>query len=60
MRSLKLVLPCLQQKEKNDNVIQELLGYKFYEVFSPYNFYISGHISFKDKASSNAAAQINV
>ena len=37
-KTLKLVLPCLQQKEKNDNVIQELLGYKFYEVFSPYHF----------------------
>ena len=37
-KTLKLVLPCLQQKEKNDNIIQELLGYKFYEVFSPYHF----------------------
>jgi hypothetical protein len=37
-KKLKLVLPCLMQKEKNDNILQELMAYKFYEIISPYHF----------------------
>ena len=37
-KSLKLVLPCLLEKEKNDNILQEYLAYKFYENISPYHF----------------------
>lgn len=37
-KSLKLVLPCLKQKDNNDNVIKEYLAYKLYEIVSPYHF----------------------
>ncbi len=37
-KRLKLVLPCLQQKEANDNVVKEYMGYKLYEIISPYHF----------------------
>ena len=35
---LKLVLPCLLQKDKNDLVIKEYMAYKLYEIISPYHF----------------------
>ena len=31
-------MPCLLRKEKNDNIIQEFIAYKFYEKISPYYF----------------------
>ncbi|NBS19953.1 MAG: hypothetical protein EBS74_09270, partial [Flavobacteriia bacterium] len=37
-KSLKLVLPCLLEDEKNDNILQEYMAYKFYEKISPYYF----------------------
>ena len=37
-KNLKLVVPCLLQEEKNDNIIQEFIAYKFYEKISPYHF----------------------
>jgi len=37
-KNLKLVVPCLLQDEKNDNIIQEFIAYKFYEKISPYHF----------------------
>ena len=37
-KKLKLVVPCLTAKDKNDNVIKEFIAYKLYEVISPYNF----------------------
>jgi hypothetical protein len=37
-KKLKLVLPCLLQKDKNDNVIKEYIAYKLYELISPYHF----------------------
>jgi hypothetical protein len=37
-KKLKLVLPCLKEKNANDNIIKELLAYKLYEVVSPYHF----------------------
>lgn len=37
-KKLKLVMPCLQQKDKNDNVIKEYLAYKLYEIISLYHF----------------------
>lgn len=37
-KSLKLVLPCLQEKDNNDNVIKEYLAYKLFEIVSPYHF----------------------
>ncbi|MBT8274419.1 MAG: hypothetical protein KJO77_11480 [Bacteroidia bacterium] len=37
-KSMKVVLPCLQQKDKNDNVIKEYLAYKVFEIVSPYYF----------------------
>jgi len=37
-KSLKVVLPCLQQKDKNDKVIREYLVYKLLEIVSPYHF----------------------
>ena len=37
-KNLKLVVPCLMEKERNDNIIQEFIAYKFYEKISPYHF----------------------
>ena len=37
-KNLKLVVPCLLQKEKNDNIIQEFIAYKLYEKISPFHF----------------------
>ncbi len=37
-KSLKLVVPCLIQKDNDDDVLKELLAYKLYEVISPYYF----------------------
>ena len=37
-KNLKLVLPCLIQRDMNDNVLKEYLAYKLYEVVSPYHF----------------------
>ena len=37
-KNLKLVVPCLLQDEKNDNIVQEFIAYKFYEKISPYHF----------------------
>ncbi len=37
-KELKLVLPCLKERNANDNVIKELLAYKLFEVVSPFHF----------------------
>jgi len=37
-KKLKMVVPCLLQKDGNDNVLKEYLAYKFYEIISPYHF----------------------
>lgn len=37
-KQLKLVLPCLTQKNHNDNVVKEYIAYKLYEIISPYHF----------------------
>jgi len=37
-KKLKLVLPCLLQKDNSDNVVKEYIAYKLYELISPYNF----------------------
>lgn len=35
---LKLVLPCLLEKDNDDLVIKEYMAYKLYEIISPYHF----------------------
>ncbi len=37
-KRLKLVLPCIIEKDKNDNVLKELIAYKLFEIISPYHF----------------------
>jgi hypothetical protein len=37
-KKLKLVLPCLLQKDKNDNVVKEYMAYKLYELITPYHY----------------------
>ncbi|SDB47063.1 hypothetical protein SAMN03097699_1543 [Flavobacteriaceae bacterium MAR_2010_188] len=37
-KTLKMVLPCLQERDKDDNVIKEYLAYKMFEIISPYHF----------------------
>ena len=37
-KSMKLVLPCKIESEKNDNVLQEFIAYKIYEHISPFHF----------------------
>ena len=36
--SLKMVLPCKNEKDNNDNIIKELIAYKIYEILSPFHF----------------------
>lgn len=37
-KKLKLVMPCLDCKNGNDDVVKEYMAYKMYEVISPYHF----------------------
>ena len=37
-KNLKLVLPCKLESENNDNILQEFIAYKIYEIISPYHF----------------------
>ncbi len=37
-KKLKLVLPCLTEKDRNDYVLKEFLAYKLYELVSPYHY----------------------
>jgi len=37
-KQLKLVLPCMLNKEMNDYIINEFMAYKLYESISPYHF----------------------
>lgn len=37
-KHLKLVMPCLLQKDNNDNIVKEYLAYKLFELISPYHF----------------------
>jgi hypothetical protein len=37
-KKLKLVMPCLKQKQSNDYIIKEYISYKIYELVSPYHF----------------------
>lgn len=37
-KSLKIVLPCLLESDKNDNIVKEYLAYKLFEIISPYHF----------------------
>ena len=37
-KNFKIVLPCLLEKDNNDNVVKEYLVYKLFEVVSPYHF----------------------
>ena len=50
---LKLVLPCLFQKGKNDLVLKEYMAYKLYEIISPYHFKTRlANIEFKEEIRS--------
>ena len=37
-KKMKLVLPCLKQKDKNDNILKEYIVYKLFEMVYPYHF----------------------
>ena len=37
-KKLKLVIPCLLEDNKNDNILKEFIAYKLFEVISPYHF----------------------
>jgi hypothetical protein len=37
-KNLKIVLPCLLESDKNDNIVKEYLAYKLFEIISPYHF----------------------
>ena len=37
-KKLKLVLPCLLQRDNNDNVMKEYLAFKLYELITPYHY----------------------
>ena len=37
-KKLKLVLPCFNCNDNNDNVLKEYIAYKLYEEVSPYHF----------------------
>lgn len=57
-KKMKLVLPCLQQKDKNDNILKELMVYKFYELISPYHFKTRRlKLKFKDLNKNNSVEE---
>ena len=37
-RTLKLVLPCKNDRDKNDDILKEFIAYKIYEIISPFYF----------------------
>jgi len=37
-KELKLVLPCVQASNTQDNIVKEYMAYKIYEEISPYSF----------------------
>ncbi|WP_210423634.1 hypothetical protein [Croceivirga thetidis] len=37
-KKLKVVLPCMKEKEANDNIIKEYMAYQLYQHVSPYHF----------------------
>lgn len=37
-KRFKIVMPCINEKDKNDNVIKEYMAYRLYELVSPYYF----------------------
>ena len=37
-RTLKLVIPCKNDRDKNDNILKEFIAYKIYEIISPFYF----------------------
>ena len=37
-KKLKLVLPCLTERDRNDYLLKEFLAYKLYELVSPYHY----------------------
>jgi hypothetical protein len=37
-KKLKLVMPCLTGRDRNDYVVKEFLAYKLYELISPYHY----------------------
>jgi len=53
-KTMKLVMPCKMEKENNDNVLQEFIAYKLYEIISPYHFKTRRvHIDFSEPVRSN-------
>ncbi|MBL30439.1 MAG: hypothetical protein CMC81_04290 [Flavobacteriaceae bacterium] len=49
-KNLKLVLPCKQESDKNDNIMKEYMAYKLYEQISPYHFNVRRvNIEFSEK-----------
>lgn len=52
-KNLKLVLPCLVERESNDNIIKEYLAYKLYEIVSPFHFKSKlVHLSYEEQKGS--------
>ena len=53
-KTMKLVLPCKNEKDKNDNIIKEFIAYKIYEIISPYYFKTRRlEIEFNDQGKKN-------
>jgi hypothetical protein len=53
-KKLKLVMPCLLQRENNDLVLKEFLGYKLFEIVSPYHYETRlVDIDFKEEKGKN-------
>lgn len=58
-KKMKLVLPCLQQKDKNDNILKELMVYKLYELVTPYHFKTRRlRLTFKDLSKRNPEEEV--
>jgi hypothetical protein len=57
-KKLKLVLPCLKQSDKNDNILKELLVYKLFELVTPYHFKTKRlTIEFTDQGKKNKTVE---
>ena len=52
--SLKMVLPCKNERDNNDNIVKEFIAYKIYEILSPFHFKTRRlSIEFYDKTTRN-------
>lgn len=62
-KKFKLVFPCLNSRRSNDNLIEEYMAYKIYEVLSDYHFktrLFDAEFFEKDKKDKNGKTETRI